>query len=76
MAGRYGDMDYATYAKFGFVLGFLLVAGGASGEIVGRALYGTLPAWENTLFFDIEVVSVFVALLSPLVFGVVLPLTE
>jgi hypothetical protein len=76
MAGRYGDIDYAKYAKLGFALGFLLIAGGASGEIVGRALYGTLPAWESTLFFDMEVVGVFTVLLSPLIFGVVLPLTE
>lgn len=76
MTGRYGSMDYARLAKLGFALGVLIFAVGAGGEMAGNALYGPLPGWEDALFFDLEVVGVFVTLLSPLFFGVVLPLTE
>jgi hypothetical protein len=69
-------MDYARLAKLGFVLGVAVFAIGATGEVAGHALYGSLPAWEETLLFDLEVLGVFLSLLSPLVFGVVLPLTE
>ena len=76
MTGRYGNLDYARLAKLGFALGVFVFAVGATGEVAGHALYGSLPAWEDALFFDMEVLGVFVGLLSPLVFGILLPLTE
>lgn len=76
MHGRYGKLDYAKLTKLGFALGIGLFLTGAVGETAGHAIYGTLPAWENTLFFDLEAIGVVVALLSPFVFGIALPLTE
>jgi hypothetical protein len=76
MSGRYGDFDYPTWAKRGTLLGLLLFAVGAAGELVTHALGTPLPAWEATLLFDAEVLGVALFLLSPVVFGVVLPLTE
>jgi hypothetical protein len=76
MTGRYGDIDYARLAKLGFALGVAAFAVGATGELAGRALYGSLPAWEDALFFDLEVLGIVLTLLSPFVFGVLLPLTE
>ena len=70
------SVDYARYAKWGFFLGVALFAIGGGGEIVGHALYGSLPAWENALFFDLEVVGLLVGFFSPLVFGIALPLLE
>jgi hypothetical protein len=76
MPGRYGDLDYARLTKLGLATGLLLFAVGATGELAGHALYGTLPAWEDTLLFDLEVLGILVTLLSPFVFGVFMPLTE
>lgn len=74
--GRYGNLDYPRLAKFGFLLGVGLVAAGAGGEVIGHAVYGSLPAWENTLFTDMEILGVLLGLFSPLLFGIVMPLTE
>ncbi|WP_049971695.1 DUF7860 family protein [Haladaptatus cibarius] len=74
--GRYGDLDYPKLTKRGFFLGVALLTIGALGEIVGTALYGPLPAWENALFTDLEIIGILLGLLSPFVFGMFLPLTE
>lgn len=70
------QLDYAALAKGGFLLGVALLAIGAGGEIVGHTVYGSLPEWETTLLFDLEVVGVLVALVSPFLFGIFLPLVE
>lgn len=72
----HNDIDHATWAKLGFLFGLALFALGAGGELVGHALYGTLPTWEDTLFTYAEGVGLVVGFLSPWVFGIVLPLTE
>lgn len=74
--GRYGELDYARYAKGGFLLGLGLLVVGAGGEAAIHAFGVQLPAWEDALFFDLEVLGVALFLLSPFVFGVLLPLTE
>jgi hypothetical protein len=71
-----GSIDHAKRAKQGFYLGVSLFVVGAVGEIVGHAVYSDMPGWEQALLFDAEVVGVLLALLAPLIFGVVLPLTE
>jgi hypothetical protein len=58
------------------LLGATLFVVGLLGEVVGSALFGPLPAWEHTLFFDMEALGVVICLLVPFVFGVALPLTE
>jgi hydrogenase/urease accessory protein HupE len=68
--------DYARRAKQGVVLGFCLFAAGAVGEFVGHSYLNNLPGWEQALLFDSMVLGILVALLSLLVFGVVLPLTQ
>ena len=68
--------DYAARAKAGFLLGLGLLLAGALGELVGTAYFGSLPGWERTLFFDMEVAGVLIGLLAPLVYGIVLPLVE
>jgi hypothetical protein len=69
-------MDYGTLAKRGFLLGVALFAVGFLGQFALSAGGARVPTWERTLLFDAEVLGVLVALLSPFVFGVVLPLTE
>jgi len=72
----YTSADYARLAKGGFLLGALLLLGGATGELAGHALYGSLPGWENTLFTDMEIAGVLVGLLAPVVFGIAAPLVD
>ncbi|WP_251329210.1 hypothetical protein [Haloplanus pelagicus] len=76
MTGRYGDLDYPTWAKRGTLLGVGLFVVGALGELTASAVGLQLPAWEAALLFDAEVIGVLLFLLSPLVFGLLLPLTE
>jgi len=73
---RTRSIDHASFAKRGFLLGLALFVGGALGEIIGNAYFGPLPGWEQTLFFDMEVVGVLLGLFAPLVFGIVMPLLE
>ena len=68
--------DYARLAKGGFLLGAAFLLGGAAGEILGHSLYGSLPAWENTLFTDMEILGILLGLLSPFVFGIAAPLLD
>jgi hypothetical protein len=74
--GRTRSLDHARLAKLGFLLGLSLFVVGAGGEMLGRAVFGTLPAWEATLLFDVEAIGLVVGFFSPLVFGVALPLLE
>lgn len=74
--GRYGNIDYASMARSGFLLGVALLALGAGGEVLGRMVFGTLPEWEHTLFLYSEGLGVLVGLFSVIVFGIFLPLTE
>jgi energy-converting hydrogenase Eha subunit E len=74
--GRYGDIDYPTVTRRGFALGVALLVVGTLGHVLGPLLFGPLPEWERTLFLDMEILGVLLGLLTPLVFGIVLPLTE
>ncbi|WP_137286412.1 DUF7860 family protein [Halorussus salinisoli] len=74
--GRYGDLNYQWWAKTGFLLSIATFAIGAGAELTAAAMHLALPAWENALFPDMEILGTLGALLSPLVFGVILPLTE
>lgn len=76
MHGRYGDIDSVSLTKRGFALGLALFLVGAGGELVGHGLLGGIPAWEDTLLFEMEMLGILVAFLSVAVFGVVVPLTE
>lgn len=71
---RYGDIDYPTYIKRGVLLGLTLLVVGELGGYASQSF--AMPAWEEALFFDLAVVGLLVLLLSPLLFGLVLPLTE
>lgn len=74
--GQYGDLDYPMLAKRGFLLGLTMLLVGAAGEAFLPTLVGPLPAWEHALLLDVEILGLLVGFFSPLVFGIVLPLTE
>jgi len=76
MAGRYGDIDYPTLTKRSFFLGLSLFLLGLLGEFVVQTFELQIPGWEQTVLFDMVVVGLVVAFFSPIVFGIVLPLTE
>lgn len=69
-------IDYSVWTKRSFPFGVGLFALAAVIELAAHAYLGSLPGWEETLLLDAEIVGVLVALLSPFVFGIVLPLTE
>ena len=73
---RYGDLNYQWWTKTGFVLSLALFTVGAGAELTAAAMHLSLPAWEDALFTDLEILGTLGALLVPLVFGIVLPLTE
>jgi hypothetical protein len=72
----YATRDYPRNAKLGFLVGLALWTVGALGGVVGPALFAPLPGWKTMLLADAEVLGVLAGLLSPIVFGVVLPLVE
>lgn len=74
--GRYGNIEYERLTKLGFLLSLAIFAVGAGGELTAAAMHMSLPAWENTLLVDLEIIGVIGALFTPLVFGIILPLTE
>ncbi|MFA1609734.1 hypothetical protein [Halobellus rubicundus] len=76
MAGRYGDIDYPTLTKRSTLFGLGLFAFGALGEFALASTGMAVPAWEHALLVDAEWLGVALALLSPFVFGILLPLTE
>lgn len=70
--GRYGNPDYPKLVKYGMLISLALVVLGAGGTQFGSGL----PGWERTVLFDAEVLGTLGLLLSPFVFGILLPLTE
>jgi len=76
MTGRYGDLDFPTLTKRSFLLGIGLFALGALGEFAIAATGTAVPAWEHAILVDAEWLGVVIALFSPFVFGILLPLTE
>jgi hydrogenase/urease accessory protein HupE len=76
MTGRYGDIDYPSLTKRSFLVGIALVALGELGEAALGTLGQSVPTWEHTLLTGIAVLGIIVALTSPFVFGILLPLTE
>ena len=76
MTGRYGSLDYERITKLGTLAGLLVFALGAVGATAGHAYFEPMPGWEDALFFDLELLGISAVLLFPIVFGVLLPLTE
>lgn len=76
MAGRYGDLDYPKLTKRSFLLGLSLFVIGALGEMIITSTGVSVPGWEQALLVNMEALGVLIALLSPFIFGMLLPLTE
>lgn len=75
MAGRYGEMDYGSLTKGGVAVGAALFALGAIAEVTVGAS-GSLSPTLDTALLTMEFLGPIVALLSVVVFGIVMPLTE
>lgn len=76
MHGRYGDLDYSRLTKLSFLLGLGMFVVGELGEFGIRNAGMSVPAWEHSLLMTAAWLGILLALLSPFVFGIVLPLTE
>ena len=73
---HYRQPSFGQLAKGGFLLGVMMFLVGTGGEWMIHAHVLALPAWEEALFFDMEVLGVLFFLLSPFVFGILFPLIE
>jgi hydrogenase/urease accessory protein HupE len=76
MAGHTGNVDYPTLTKRSFLLGVSLFVIGLVGHAVIAFTGMSVPSWERTLLLDLEAIGILIALLSPFVFGIALPLLE
>ena len=77
VSGRYGDLDYPTLAKYGFLAGAALFLGGALGEaVLSTGIAAGHPGGIDTLLTGAEIIGVVLGLFAPLIFGIVMPLTE
>lgn len=74
--GHGRSYDYPTITKRGFQVGVGLLLLGVFGEALLPVLVGPIPDWETALFFDAEVLGLLIGFFVPLIFGLVLPLTE
>ncbi|ELY76495.1 MULTISPECIES: DUF7860 family protein [Natrinema] len=73
---HYNGRSYSELTKGGFFLGLALFVVGAGSELVGHAVFGSLPQWENTLLFALTLLGFAIGFASPFVFGIVMPLLE
>lgn len=71
-----GNFDHGVVAKGGFVLGAALFVVGVAGEYLGNTLFEPLPAGVDGVLLGMTGIGILVALLVPVVFGIVLPLVE
>lgn len=76
MSRRYGDLDYARLTKLSFLLGVGMLVGAELGEFGLRTAGVPVPPWEHTVFLLMGGAGIVVALLTPFIFGILLPLTE
>jgi len=76
MDRRSRGLNYEALTKRAFLLSLGLFVVGELTEPLQHAIHMRVPAWEHTLLFYLTVFGVLGALLSPFVFGIVLPLTE
>lgn len=70
------SLDYASYAKRGFLLGIALIAIGIVGSTMAPSVAGPLPGWEQTVLFDTIWFGAAVGFVSVFGFGIFLPLTD
>lgn len=75
MAGRYGDLNYGRLTKGGVLTGVILFVVGVVAEY-GSQTVGGVPESLDTVFLTMEFLGPLIALLSVILFGVALPLTE
>ncbi|MFB6133233.1 MAG: hypothetical protein ABEJ44_07525 [Halanaeroarchaeum sp.] len=68
-------IDRSVVLKGGVIASAPLVLGGFAGSWA-VSVAATVPAWEQTLFLDAEILGVPGLLFVPLIVGVVLPLVE
>lgn len=73
---RNRSMDYSWYTRTGMGFGGALFLLGVLGHVAVPMIFDSLPAWELTLFTGLEAGGILVALLTPFVFAVALPLIE
>lgn len=73
---RYGNVDYSRWAKGSFLAGVALLLLGAGAEFALREIQLEVPTWVHTVLVDVEILGVLVALVLPIFFVIVLPLTE
>ncbi|AGB30517.1 hypothetical protein C488_07147 [Natrinema pellirubrum DSM 15624] len=73
---HYGGRNYSKLTKTGFFVGLALFVVGTGTELVGHALFGSLPQWENSLLFAMALVGFAIGFASPFVFGIIMPLVE
>ncbi len=73
---RYGSLDYPRLTKRRFLLGFTLFLIGPSVNLSATLFSGGLLGWEQALLSDLAVLGVLSVLVAPLVFSIVMPLTE
>lgn len=69
-------MNFELWAKGGCLLGIGLFVAGELGEFLIRTNGWTVPQREHTLLFAAVGTGILVALLSPFVFGIIMPLTD
>lgn len=74
--GSYRNLGYGALVKMGVLLGVAMFVVGAGGEWAIHAGGFPLAGWQETLFFDLEALGILLAFVSPIAFGVVLPLVE
>ena len=73
--GRYGSIDYPSAVKRGVFLGLALMTVGEIGGYLAEN-YVSVPGWEETLFLAAAGIGLLLFVTSPILFGIVLPLTE
>ncbi|WP_435119784.1 hypothetical protein [Halolamina sp. C58] len=73
--GRYGNIDYPLFIKRGVLLGLALMFVGELGGFLSEN-YISLPAWEGSLFLLLAGIGLLLFATTPILFGIVLPLTE
>lgn len=74
MATRSYGYEDATRYGVGLGVGMLLL--GVAGHLLVPLVSGPLPAWEGTLFTDLEILGVVLGMVAFIGFGIVGPLVE